>query len=230
MKPWSPPTRGCSVLVVRQGIDPVVVPADAGVFREVGEQQLQRQRGPRRRGGVPCRGRAVRRRTWWSPPTRGCSDQACTSARRRCVVPADAGVFRLPTARRLHAVRGPRRRGGVPAGASDPEPTPPWSPPTRGCSDIAKPRRSGAGVVPADAGVFRHPGQRHVLQPSGPRRRGGVPEKEGETYTVETWSPPTRGCSVAEAYSAMLESVVPADAGVFLGRRCSMRPPSGGSR
>ena len=108
------------------------------------------------------------------------------------------------------------------------------SPPARGCSDAAAGRDHEDQVVPARAGVFRHPFPLVLRCHRRPRPRGGVPSQyELHPRDLQS-SPPARGCSLTDADSSGLDFVVPARAGVFpsSGRRagtgtCRPRPRGG---
>ncbi len=188
-----------------------------------------RERPPRRRGGVPERGRQAPSILGSSPPTRGCSARGSRSLRRARVLPADAGVFRRRGCRTVQAVRPPRRRGGVPRPACAAPPRGPSSPPTRGCSAETIISGERPPVLPADAGVFRR--RRPPAPPlwCPPRRRGGVPLLAAAMAEEGLSSPPTRGCSAARRGNGRGGPVLPADAGVFRssGPRCpgAGRPP-----
>src|SRR5690606_29201020 len=97
------------------------------------------------------------------------------------------------------------------------------SPPRRGCSvrpvQLARHER----VLPADAGVFRglFPGPRAPCRP--PRRRGGVPAMAATGRALDASSPPTRGCSVPVRLLALVDVVLPAEAGVL--RRAAAPEP-----
>ena len=98
---WSsPPARGCSYLRLNvPGVD-TVVPASAGVFRWRGWCQRRGGGRPRQRGGVPGATGVVPLVFQSSPPARGCSRQFPVADELVLVVPASAGVFRVPRHRR----------------------------------------------------------------------------------------------------------------------------------
>ncbi len=247
--PSSPPTRGCSAVLGQPATPPVVLPADAGVFRAHGGSCGRRIGPPRRRGGVPRTSGSIRRSFWSSPPTRGCCGHRPPDPGDHGVLPADAGVFRGPSPHRFCGSRPPRRRGGVPKVTAASVAAYLSSPPTRGCSvpsSQTQGRRTvlpadagcsvGRGahaawssVLPADAGVFRPVRRTPGSRPCPPRRRGGVPSVGGAWYGQATSSPPTRGCSAGSIRPAHDRRVLPADAGVFRptprGHQSVSRPP-----
>ncbi len=73
---------------------PVVVPAQAGVFRRGHFRHGRGRRGPRAGGGVPKVLRDEQEWYEWSPRRRGCSGCDHVKTRAVKVVPAQAGVFR----------------------------------------------------------------------------------------------------------------------------------------
>ncbi len=183
----SPPTRGCSGLQGPRRGEDEVLPADAGVFRTPTAASAPSSGPPRRRGGVPRVDLSYAVETVSSPPTQGCSVPLLALGHRPVVLPADAGVFRSPHGRRSAWTCPPRRRGGVPEPSSRFFFRGPSSPPTRGCSAGQGGDELHAGVLPADAGVFRRPCRRCGPRSGPPRRRGGVPSS-GEKY--DSSSPP----------------------------------------
>ncbi len=188
----TPPTRGCSEAVPPGSHQPPVLPADAGVFRPPARpstrspcppadagvfrtptwRRRSSSRPPRRRGGVPLTIFLAKLQSGSSPPTRGCSAGACRHGRPSPVLPADAGVFRARPARSPRWPSPPRRRGGGPPRPTAARRPALSSPPTRGCSGLRWRRVRRGMVLPADAGVFRHPVQGGPLTPGPPRRRG----------------------------------------------------------
>src|SRR5690606_34141216 len=164
-----------------------------------------------------------------SPPTRGCSEDRLRGRSHVAVLPADAGVFRGPSAATRPCPRPPRRRGGVPRSTAETSAQSQSSPPTRGCSVVRGLERQIADVLPADAGVFRSLRGSPDRSSRPPRRRGGVPLDDAEPTRFETSSPPTRGCSELLGRAGLPVVVLPADAGVFRGPRArgsrSCRPP-----
>ncbi len=157
----------------------------------------------------------------WSPRRRGCSDSVTAWRSRTIVVPAQAGVFRL-RARRMQALsRGPRAGGGVPPRGRYPERPVPWSPRRRGCSASPRDAPERAGVVPAQAGVFRRRRRGSRGRHRGPRAGGGVPTAGAIIGSRLSWSPRRRGCSDIGDVGRLGCDLVPAQAGVF---RCGRRP------
>ncbi len=222
---WSsPPTRGCSGDRGVPGHDPVVLPADAGVFRGAGNVPGEGHGPPRRRGGVPPPPTSPAPPRSSSPPTRGCSGRRARADPHAAVLPADAGVFRRGPWGRRGRWCPPRRRGGVPTGTSSASTQITSSPPTRGCSAAPDGPDAAASVLPADAGVFRSLPWSSSTATGPPRRRGGVPRRGGRRRTWQRSSPPTRGCSAAALTRPCPSSVLPADAGVFRHTRPHGRP------
>ncbi len=89
-----------------------------------------------------------------------------------------------------------------------------FSPPTRGWSVVPLPGEQHLQVLPADAAVVRSPPDRIVEAHGSPRRRGGGPIRGAAAAAGVTFSPPTRGWSVAETVRPGAALVLPADAGV----------------
>ncbi len=225
----SPPTRGCSVGKAAPEYDRLVLPADAGVFRRCGGGSRAAGGPPRRRGGVPEPSGATVSANESSPPTRGCSARPDTRSARVPVLPADAGVFRPACTARCASAGPPRRRGGVPQASWHIAPGDASSPPTRGCSGHLRAEAAPAGVLPADAGVFRSRTMSSTSSGSPPRRRGGVPKLGRNAVRGAESSPPTRGCSGRFEITRIAAAVLPADAGVFRDRSGpgsgALRPP-----
>ena len=229
----SPRTRGCSRRTAWISRASPVVPAHAGVFLQQlldGPNPLRR---PRARGGVPQTTRFKGYFSLSSPRTRGCSYRPTTPGCTLDVVPAHAGVFRRPAARRRAGHRRPRARGGVPFYPLVATRTYESSPRTRGCSVLERVRRAYVTVVPAHAGVFPRRGHPRTTGSRRPRARGGVPVvilvSGGEGWS----SPRTRGCSQLLKAQARYATVVPAHAGVFrddvsIGNRAGSRPRARG--
>ncbi len=211
----SPPTRGCSAVRGHRHSRRPVLPADAGVFRAGRRERHLGTGAPRRRGGVPHRGRGGAHPRACSPPTRGCSADRVGPAWRPGVLPADAGVFRRRLGGCLPALCAPRRRGGVPILYQRPALLEQCSPPTRGCSDRRHDPEHPRPVLPADAGVFRLRRRPIRVRGRAPRRRGGVPLSTNAAALVWSCSPPTRGCSAGGGDLVTADVVLPADAGVF---------------
>ncbi len=184
----SPPTRGCSAAARRLSALVLVLPADAGVFRPHRRRPDRRRRPPRRCGGVPDGDTSVIGRAESSPPTRGCSAVLVGDHCGCYVIPADAGVFRAGGRRARPRRRPPLRRRGVPSAPPGSRSPARCSPPTRGCSVVAVVLHVDAGVLPADAGVFRVSELLRAGSRRAPRRRGGVLQRT-------TWWRPARPSS-----------------------------------
>ncbi len=227
---WSPRTRGCSRLWLRGPLQPVVVPAHAGVFRSGRSTTRSSASGPRARGGVPS---VFLDPAWdrrWSPRTRGCSRATPPIVAEPGVVPAHAGVFRCSGGAPRRPWSGPRARGGVPAIDLLGQLGGVWSPRTRGCSGQGGAHPEHDRVVPAHAGVFRGRWRRCWACSSGPRARGGVPQDRGSSAGGLPWSPRTRGCSGVSHHREKDPCVVPAHAGVFRRQRGPDRADPRGPR
>ncbi len=214
-RPWSPRRRGCSGSGPAAVGSAVVVPAQAGVFRRIRLRPLHDRCGPRAGGGVPPRTVPLASSSAWSPRRRGCSEPALHAEWKGHVVPAQAGVFRPRATSGRRFTSGPRAGGGVPIPLASARRNSPWSPRRRGCSARVGSDHDGAGVVPAQAGVFRRRAVGHLHGRRGPRAGGGVPWCAHDRAHCPAWSPRRRGCSAARTPHDRDHSVVPAQAGVF---------------
>ena len=155
--PSSPRERGSSR--PRRGCDRCrrVVPARAGVIRLLSPPSRPSSRRPRASGGHPDARIALNAQVESSPRERGSSVRTQHGYRQRAVVPARAGV--IPARSRCCTARSgrPRASGGHPWSARIFRPTGASSPRERGSS--CRPSRPCCRrrVVPARAGVIRHP-------------------------------------------------------------------------
>ena len=169
----SPPTRGS----VGGGGGPVavalVLPAHAGVSRGSPARARDRFCAPRPRGGQSRVGSLRRTRARCSPPTRGSVGACATGQASPRVLPAHAGVSRLPERPSRRRSGAPRPRGGQSFAQSLSGKLPQCSPPTRGSVVRAPPTVRVENVLPAHAGVRRifDGVDQHDL--SAPRPRGG---------------------------------------------------------
>ena len=237
-KESSPHARGSSVIGAWFAGSLLVVPARAGVIQSCSARILLSARRPRTRGGhpTPQSSRARSRRS--SPHARGSSLGGECPRRVRGVVPARAGV--IPTRRVPGACPGcrPRTRGGHPGVHNRAIVPPPSSPHARGSSAggvgvkksiLVVPARAGViphrahsvhrrRVVPARAGVIRRPHRCGRGRVGRPRTRGGHPWDSTTTESRAKSSPHARGSSVVRVVRAQQDRVVPARAGVILGR------------
>ncbi len=220
---WSPRRRGCSGRYRRAPNPEAVVPAQAGVFRTATAPRAPTSRGPRAGGGVPAWRVDLLNEVGWSPRRRGCSDEAAAHRQDPDVVPAQAGVFRAQGQPETPHSRGPRAGGGVPRENRSTMVRPLWSPRRRGCSASHHAQPGVAGVVPAQAGVFRSRPVRTAGREGGPRAGGGVPLTWEGASALVLWSPRRRGCSVFNQMNDFYDAVVPAQAGVF--RACAPSRP-----
>ena len=221
--------RGCSDRAEAPHVRRQVLPADAGVFRRRGRHPEDHPRPPRRCGGVPPAPGEDSPKPRSSPPMRGCSARSERELPRGPVLPADAGVFRTTAPPTSPRPRPPRRCGGVPPASIQTCRTCGSSPPMRGCS--AQQGRSSlpAGVLPADAGVFRRTAGRWPGRPGPPRRCGGVPMVMVVLPVPPLSSPPMRGCSGRRRPGACRRPGPPADARAFRSD-CSTAGLSSGAR
>jgi len=116
----------------------------------------------------------------------------------------------------------PRTRGGLPTGGTGDTIDLGSSPHARGSSEKAVVRRREDTVVPARAGVFRHPDASRPDTTRRPRTRGGLPAAVGSLRETLKASPHARGSSPMGHHAQRRRHVVPARAGVF---RSSPVPP-----
>ena len=152
-----------------------VVPAQAGVFRDVERAKRHVHRRPRAGGGVPpCARKAIYARRS-SPRRRGCSESYSWGIAAAEVVPAQAGVFRAGRPILRPVLGRPRAGGGVPMAETETDPNAKSSPRRRGCSVDDRRQSPRPGVVPAQAGVFQETLENDNADSGRPRAGGGVP-------------------------------------------------------
>ena len=222
----SPRRRGSSPGLHLVQLRPLVLPAQAGVFRPPRTSASVWPRPPRAGGGLPpsANSSAVCGRS--SPRRRGSSAAwTCRSGHPR-VLPAQAGVFLSEVWTITSGPCPPRAGGGLPRWMR-------WTAWIRSSS----PRRRGSSrchprvplrppVLPAQAGVF--PGPRpccgHGTRP--PRAGGGLPFGLGKSIMQLESSPRRRGSSGGWIRLGRDVRVLPAQAGVFPGSSRS-RPGRG---
>ena len=191
-------------------------------------------RRPRAGGAVPVLTRSTEFWIVSSPRRRGCSRVRVHLSLRSAVVPAQAGLFRRPTAAEVLPRCRPRAGGAVPE--YGPKTGMLWgsSPRRRGCSHDVGHRLGGPGVVPAQAGLFP-PNWLGVYRPHGrPRAGGAVPWISHNPLSRSSSSPRRRGCSAEVRDLRTRFDVVPAQAGLFPTPRCRTpiclrRPRAGGA-
>ncbi len=232
---FSPRERGWSAIRERVTGSKAVLPARAGVVRYARRQPDTRQGSPRASGGGPETGLgAVRMRTF-SPRERGWSVRAYIGRDIPEVLPARAGVVRPPRRDSTSRPRSPRASGGGPL--SGPMPVRVWvfSPRERGWSAAAARVRRRPGVLPARAGVVRHPCLTRLAGPCSPRASGGGPSSRAPATSLPRFSPRERGWSGHQVAVEVVDGVLPARAGVVRrggrSRRrggCSPRASGGG--
>ena len=170
---------------------------------------------PRARGDVPQRPQSQSSTSWFSPRTRGCSDQLLPMIEHGRVFPAHAGMFRKKLWKQSGLPGFPRARGDVPPGVSPRSPIIWFSPRTRGCSCWDEHGAYDFDVFPAHAGMFPIPIVTERLFHGFPRARGDVPTCGTTHYRGCPFSPRTRGCSPLPLTDATTGSVFPAHAGMF---------------
>ena len=230
----SPPARGSPATAVDLDHCGLVVPARAGVARQVIRPARDQQRRPRPRGGRPGAGDGTLPAPPSSPPARGSPHGLTHLHRHHRVVPARAGVAPGPARpARLRPCR-PRPRGGRPAGAEAVRSGAESSPPARGSPRGA---RRGVGqdlVVPARAGVAPPAPKTRRGTRRRPRPRGGRPIPQPGATKLGWSSPPARGSPRPAPHHRQRRGVVPARAGVAPptpttgpGRPCRPRPRGG---
>ena len=132
--PFSPHTRGCSVLLAPVWCTATVFPAYAGMFRRTPAKRNNKDCFPRIRGDVPYCKKLGLVFEKFSPHTRGCSGNARFAAPVPQVFPAYAGMFLILIFCGYCPRSFPRIRGDVPALGSVNESGSEFSPHTRGCS------------------------------------------------------------------------------------------------
>ena len=119
----------------------------------------------------------------------------------------------LPWARKVSCF--PRARGDVPKLFDILTKICAFSPRTRGCSGHGVCHAEDIVVFPAHAGMFRTSVKIMVMSWCFPRARGDVPQPCKKWCQSSTFSPRTRGCSVAEQLRSGQFGVFPAHAGMF---------------
>ena len=151
----------------------------------------------------------------FSPHTRGCSSRAIFLPIFSPVFPAYAGMFRSWRGAGCPCGSFPRIRGDVPMRLLPHRRAPVFSPHTRGCSEPRRVRLPDGPVFPAYAGMFLDGQKDRKTERSFPRIRGDVPSSPRPTIWKISFSPHTRGCSLAALWFINPEDVFPAYAGMF---------------
>ena len=213
--PFSPHTRGCSLVNDWDTAWHAVFPAYAGMFRRPRRPIRPQRRFPRIRGDVPPAVRAPTAVTTFSPHTRGCSAATLALHGLDSVFPAYAGMFRKDSMGDTIEVCFPRIRGDVPFLLFNAIMQQKFSPHTRGCSTVNAVAVTAVRVFPAYAGMFRRQLTDQCVPFGFPRIRGDVPTLLGTQRDQVVFSPHTRGCSVPSADCGFLLPVFPAYAGMF---------------
>ena len=213
---FSPHTRGCSddsqVCILAAS----VFPAYAGMFRSRESFSGALIGFPRIRGDVPQVAKPGDSPAVFSPHTRGCSPPVNVITAGPVVFPAYAGMFRAGLGHTRRRFGFPRIRGDVPLLSRFPAMSAPFSPHTRGCSQLGLSEIPETPVFPAYAGMFRAWGFDHATCRCFPRIRGDVPAGNIRSGNPWGFSPHTRGCSDAYGKSPGFLGVFPAYAGMFL--------------
>ena len=155
----------------------MVFPAYAGMFRCHEMDVYPRMGFPRIRGDVPYTVFVSPLKFWFSPHTRGCSDQGAGTHGIPGVFPAYAGMFRKPSCSLSNSNSFPRIRGDVPLKSGNPYSGGKFSPHTRGCSATTHTYLYLPQVFPAYAGMFLLRTPPGCPPPSFPRIRGDVPSR-----------------------------------------------------
>ncbi len=179
----SPQARGSAVGHPHLGVLAVVLPAGAGVSRRTPTPRGSRRRPPRRRRGQPPDTHTSGFSPSSSPQARGSAGQPRGVGRGPAVLPAGAGVSRGVRRPQRGLARPPRTRGGPlrpTTAAALPKKS---SPRPRGSAEFIQHSGRELHVLPAPAGVSRHPAL--VLLPAG----AGQPMEAGS----ERSSPHPRG-------------------------------------
>ena len=211
----SPRRRGSSGADGRLRGRPLVLPAQAGVFRHRGAHRHGRCRPPRAGGGLPAAFLALTAPTKSSPRRRGSSVVGILGHLAVVVLPAQAGVFRGLLGRLRGPDRPPRAGGGLPAISCRFWASLKSSPRRRGSSLDPAVLADAPVVLPAQAGVFRASRTAWSWVTGPPRAGGGLP---GSLTTWTRWpqsSPRRRGSSAGRGRGAVAAQVLPAQAGVF---------------
>ena len=189
------------------------------------------QRGPPRPRGDRPRPRPrwlPRRRS--SPPARGSSVPAYVDVPYPGVLPARAGI--VLAWRRLRRSVGcpPRPRGDRPDLVAGFIADAPSSPPARGSSSGAMTQAPPERVLPARAGIVRRRAATGRTRRSPPRPRGDRPIEAQTNGILDQSSPPARGSSARTCPHRSRSGVLPARAGIVLGRAGDRRPARGPPR
>ena len=194
---------------------PAVFPAHAGMFLEELVENMLGLCFPRARGDVPVKPGTMSITSPFSPRTRRCSYPACAQSLSTTVFPAHAGMFLRYRPAGANHQGFPRARGDVPAPIEHPWSKMPFSPRTRGCSEIESDTDKQTVVFPAHAGMFLAPLNACCQKCCFPRARGDVPMQANTTISLSAFSPRTRGCSEAPGCPGAGILVFPAHAGMF---------------
>ena len=167
---------------------------------------------PRAGGGLPHRRFPTAANAASSPRRRGSSVRHDAGSVEDGVLPAQAGVFRPPPVSGPPTLGPPRAGGGLP-------------PDVLLCQELDE-------VLPAQAGVFPVTYPLRSVAPRPPRAGGGLPSTLLGVGGTGSSSPRRLGSSAVAAARFAAVAVLPAQAGVFLGRLpgvpVARRPPRAG--
>ena len=169
-----------------------VVPAPAGIAQRGGRGRRGCMRRPRTRGDRPTCATWRRPTRQSSPHPRGSPSPAGAQGVAQFVVPAPAGIARLPPAIDPGGTSRPRTRGDRPPWASTPLPAGGSSPHPRGSPSLVYGDLRVRHVVPAPAGIAPGCGDRRLLPPVVPAPAGIARRAPGQSRSV-AGRPRTRG-------------------------------------
>ena len=217
--PASPPTRGWTREVARDGRGDEGFPAHAGMDPPRRSRPWACRGLPRPRGDGPLPRVVLQRPPRASPPTRGWTRPAGRRRIGQLGFPAHAGMDPCPSTRPA-ARRGlPRPRGDGPPTATSPSTPIVASPPTRGWTPGLCAHPPDWRGFPAHAGMDRRRSRCWMLRPWLPRPRGDGPRPCFQATCRPKASPPTRGWTVGRGQPVGLGGGFPAHAGMDPCRR-----------
>jgi hypothetical protein len=173
---FSPRKRGWSELAFLREMRRLVLPAQAGVVRDVGTRRQFSRGSPRASGGGPATSTRSRPPWTFSPRKRGWSLWAHGWPPVPGVLPAHAGVVPFPACRPRSSHGSPRASGGGPAAGDAASVCGVLSPRKRGWSVVVAAPAAGVVVLPAQAGVVvsrRARGRSSSWSGGGAARTGG---------------------------------------------------------
>ncbi len=189
----SPQARGSTGRACQAGLEPVPVPAGAGLNRTSSPSGVTARSGPRRRGAQPITEIKKILFGFRSPQARGSTATLRPNVAGFTPVPAGAGLNQDGLRRFSEAYTGPRRRGAQPSAAWKRRWASPRSPQARGSTAWAAGPLSVQDPVPAGAGLNRSPSPAPRPSRTGPRRRGAQPPCPAAPCRRSARSPQARG-------------------------------------